>query len=104
MSDDALAALRASNDRLIEALAGRDPAAIEAASTDLAAAVEAVRAAPSPAADPQAKAGASALLALLQGTQIRVNFLTDGLRRRADALVACGARLRPAATYRRSAR
>jgi hypothetical protein len=103
MSATALETLRASHDRLVEALAGTDPAAIEAASAELAAAVDAIRAAP-PAADAEQKAGASGLLALLQGAQIRVNFLTDRLRRRADALVDCGARLQPAATYRRSAR
>lgn len=104
MSADALDTLRASHDRLVEALAGRDAAAIEAASAELAAVVDGIRAAPRPVAEAEIRARASSLSALLQGAQIRVNFLTDRLRRRADALAGCGARLNTEATYRRSAR
>lgn len=89
--------LTASHEALIRALDGDDLGAIEGASRDLAAAVAEVKAEgllPGAA----TRERLTSLAALAHAAQIRVNFLTDKIRRRIDAVAALrGAE--PAMTY-----
>ena len=103
MSAAALEALRASHERLAEALESRDIGQIHSAGAELGAAVDRLRTERPTAASARLRDGAATVAAALQSTQRRVNLLTDQLRRRADVLAAHGARLKPA-TYTRSAR
>ena len=97
MSLASLDRLTAAHEALIHALDGNDLAAIEAASRGLAEAVAEVR-------GEELRPGIASrerltsLAALAHAAQIRVNFLTDKIRRRIDAVAAMrGAE--PAMTY-----
>ena len=103
MSLQLLDRLASSHEALIVALDANDLAAIEAATADLADAVEAARAM----AMPDERAGfrdrLASLAALAQAAQGRVNFLTDMVGRRVDTLSAMAGRA-PTLTYRAHAR
>lgn len=83
-----LDALATSHEALIRALDGDDLAGIEQATTALAEAVNAARGQEDWAGTPGMKERLLNLAALAQAAQIRVNFLTDMIRRRVDAAAA----------------
>ena len=76
------------HETLIRALDGDDLAALEEASRALAGAVTAVRANPDWTANAALKDRLLNLTALAHAAQVRVNFLTDKVRRRIDAVTA----------------
>lgn len=103
MSLAVLDRLASSHEALIRSLDGHDLAAIEGATLALADAVASARANREWAATPEVKERLMSLAALAQAAQIRVNFLTDTLRRRIQAVaVLRGAE--PALTYHPHAR
>jgi hypothetical protein len=103
MSLAALDRLTSCHEALIRALDGNDLDAIEDATAALAAAVAAARAGGDWAGAPDLKERLLSLAALAQAAQIRVNFLTDTIRRRVHALATLrGAE--PAMTYQPHAR
>ena len=85
MSDRALDRLTTLQDGLVRALDSGDVTAIEAAIGSLAAAADEIRAGGRQAGSGEA---ARAALAANQAAQIRVNFLTDRIRRRLAAFTA----------------
>lgn len=90
--------LASRHEALIHALDGNDLGAIETATLALADAVAAARARQDWAATPEIRERLLSLAALAQAAQIRVNFLTDTIRRRVNAMAALrGAE--PAMTY-----
>ena len=98
-----LDALATSHEALIRALDGDDLAEIERATAALAEAVHDVRRHDGWQLAPGMKERLLSLAALAQAAQIRVNFLTDMIRRRVDAAAALrGAQ--PAALYHAHAR
>ncbi len=98
-----LDALAGSHEALIRALDGDDLAEIERATAALAEAVHEARRQPDWAGTPGMRERLLSLAALAQAAQIRVNFLTDMIRRRVDAAAALrGAQ--PAAVYHAHAR
>ena len=98
-----LDALATSHEALIRALDGDDLAGIEQATAALAEAVHAARRQDDWAGTPGMKERLLNLAALAQAAQIRVNFLTDMIRRRVDAAAALrGAQ--PVAVYHAHAR
>ena len=83
---------------MIRALDGNDLGAIENATLALADAIASARARREWAATPEVRERLLSLAALAQAAQIRVNFLTDTIRRRVNAMAALrGAE--PAMTY-----
>jgi hypothetical protein len=95
--------LASCHEALIRALDGDDLGAIETATLALADAVGSARAEQDWTATPNLKERLLSLAALAQAAQIRVNFLTDTIRRRVNAMAALrGAE--PAMTYHPSAR
>ena len=78
--------LTIAHEALIGALDSNDISAIEAATAELAAAVQASRDAVPALAGTAARERLASLAALAQAAQVRVNFLTDGVRRRMDTL------------------
>ena len=102
MSSAALERLRASYETLIDALDGADADRLGKASASLAEAVEQLRSTHL-GDDPQVRETLSNLVDLGHAAQSRVNFMTDALKRRLNAL----AQLRgdaPTATYQPGAR
>jgi hypothetical protein len=98
-----LDALATSHEALIRALDGDDLAGIEQATIALAEAVHEARRRDDWAGTPGMKERLLNLAALAQAAQIRVNFLTDMIRRRVDAAAALrGAQ--PVAVYHAHAR
>ena len=98
-----LDALATSHEALIRALDGDDLAGIEQATAALAEAVHETRRHDGWRATPGLRERLLSLAALAQAAQIRVNFLTDMIRRRVDAAAALrGAP--PAAIYHAHAR
>ena len=98
-----LDALASAHEALIRALDGDDLAAIEQATLALAEAVHEARRQEDWAGTPGMKERLLNLAALAQAAQIRVNFLTDMIRRRVDAAAALrGAQ--PVAVYHAHAR
>jgi hypothetical protein len=90
--------LAACHEALIRALDGDDLHAIEEATLALADAVASARARQEWASAPELRERLLTLAALAQAAQIRVNFLTDTIRRRVNAMAALrGAE--PAMTY-----
>jgi hypothetical protein len=90
--------LASCHEALIHALDGNDLGAIETTTLALADAVAAARARQDWAATPEIRERLLSLAALAQAAQIRVNFLTDTIRRRVNAMAALrGAE--PAMTY-----
>jgi hypothetical protein len=83
-----LETLAAAHEALIRALDGDDLAGIERATAALAEAVHDARRQENWAATPALKERLLSLAALAQAAQIRVNFLTDMIRRRVDAVAA----------------
>ena len=103
MSLAVLDRLAACHEALIRALDGNDLGAIEGATLSLADAVASARARQDWAATPEIRERLLSLAALAQAAQIRVNFLTDTIRRRVNAMAALrGAE--PAMTYHPAAR
>ena len=98
MSLAVLERLRSSQEELVRMLDRNDAAGIEAATAALADAVDAVRAVDGWRDDHALAATVASVAALLQGAQMRVNFLTDQVRRRGDALASLGGRFGPS-TY-----
>ena len=95
--------LASCHEALIRSLDGNDLAAIEAATLALADAVASARADRDWAGTPEMRERLLSLAALAQAAQIRVNFLTDTIRRRVGTLAALrGAE--PAMTYAPHAR
>jgi hypothetical protein len=88
MSLAALDRLASCHEALIRALDGNDLEAIENATLGLADAVASARAEREWAATPDIRERLLSLAALAQAAQIRVNFLTDMIRRRVDAAAA----------------
>lgn len=103
MSLPILDRLASSHEALIAALDANDLAAIEAATADLAQAVEAARGLDAPADPGQFRERLASLAALAQAAQGRVNFLTDIVGRRIDTLSAMAGRA-PTLTYRANPR
>ena len=98
-----LDALATSHEALIRALDGDDLAEIERATSALAEAVHGARRHDDWQKMPGLRERLLSLAALAQAAQIRVNFLTDMIRRRVDAAAALrGAQ--PAAIYHAHAR
>ena len=98
-----LDALASSHEALIRTLDGDDLARIEQATAALAEAVHEARRQEDWAGTPDMKERLLNLAALAQAAQIRVNFLTDTIRRRVNAMAALrGAE--PAMTYHPTAR
>jgi len=90
--------LASCHEALIRALDGNDLAAIEGATLALADAVASARANQDWSGTPDLRERLLSLAALAQAAQIRVNFLTDNIRRRVNAMGALrGAE--PAMTY-----
>ena len=85
MSRDGLQSLKEAHEALISALDSKDVAAIETAVAAFDDSLEAVRAG-GLAPDADEAALAEAVLALSEQARIRVNFLTDVLRRRLERL------------------
>jgi hypothetical protein len=95
--------LASRHEDLIRALDGNDLKAIEDATLALADAVASARARQEWAAMAEIRERLLSLAALAQAAQIRVNFLTDTIRRRVNAMAALrGAE--PAMTYHPTAR
>ena len=88
MSLAVLDRLASCHEALIRALDGNDLEAIETATLALADAIGSARADRDWAATPEVKERLLSLAALAQAAQIRVNFLTDMIRRRVDAAAA----------------
>jgi hypothetical protein len=80
--------LATAHEALIRALDGDDLAELERATAALAEAVHAARRHDGWQAAPEMKERLLSLAALAQAAQIRVNFLTDMIRRRVDAAAA----------------
>jgi len=78
--------LTVAHEGLIGALDSNDISAIETATAELAAAVQATRDATPALSGTAARERLATLAALAQAAQVRVNFLTDGVRRRIDVL------------------
>ena len=90
--------LASCHEALIRALDGNDLEAIERATLALADAVASARAQQDWSGTPEIRERLLSLAALAQAAQIRVNFLTDTIRRRVNAMAALrGAE--PAMTY-----
>jgi hypothetical protein len=103
MSLQILDRLASCHEGLIHALDGNDLDAIETATLALADAVASARAQREWASTPAIRERLLSLAALAQAAQIRVNFLTDTIRRRIDAMATLrGAE--PAMTYSPNAR
>ncbi len=83
-----LDSLASAHEALIRALDGDDLAGIERATAGLAEAVHEARRQGDWTATPALKERLLSLAALAQAAQIRVNFLTDMIRRRVDAAAA----------------
>jgi hypothetical protein len=98
MSLDILDRLASCHEGLIRALDGNDLDAIENATLALADAVASARARQEWAATPAVRERLLSLAALAQAAQIRVNFLTDTIRRRVNAMAALRG-TEPAMTY-----
>ena len=98
MSLDVLDRLASCHEALIRALDGNDLSAIETATLALADAVASARAGRDWASTPDVKERLLSLAALAQAAQIRVNFLTDTIRRRVNAMAALRGS-EPAMTY-----
>ena len=98
MSLHALDRLVSCHEAMIAALDANDLTAIEDATAALAFAVEGAREIGQWRADPKLKERLTSLATLAQAAQIRVNFLTDNVRRRIDAIAALRGR-EPALTY-----
>jgi hypothetical protein len=95
--------LASCHEALIRALDGEDLHAIETATIALADAVASARAHRDWATTPELRERLLTLAALAQAAQIRVNFLTDTIRRRVNAMAALrGAE--PAMTYQPAGR
>jgi hypothetical protein len=103
MSLAVLDRLASCHEALIRALDGNDLSAIETATLALADAVASARAGRDWAATPDVKERLLSLAALAQAAQIRVNFLTDTIRRRVNAMAALRGS-EPAMTYHPIAR
>jgi len=103
MSLAVLDRLASSHEALIRALDGNDLHAIESATLALADAVASARAQQGWASTPAVKERLLSLAALAQAAQIRVNFLTDTIRRRVNAMAALRGS-EPAMTYLRQVR
>jgi hypothetical protein len=103
MSLAVLDRLASSHEALIRALDGNDLEAIETATLALADAVGSARANRDWASTPDVKERLLSLAALAQAAQIRVNFLTDTIRRRVNAMAALRGS-EPAMTYSPTAR
>jgi len=98
MSLAVLDRLASCHEALIRALDGNDLDAIESATLALADAVASARANRDWAATPEIRERLLSLAALAQAAQIRVNFLTDMIRRRVTAIAALRGS-EPAMTY-----
>jgi hypothetical protein len=96
MTTDPIARLADAQEAMIRALDSADATAVEAAASTLRDAVEKVRASGASGADLEARL--HALAAQGNAAQARVNFLTDGIRRRIEGLAAT--RADRVATYR----
>jgi len=95
--------LASCHEALIRALDGNDLEAIETATLALADAIGSARANQDWASTSEVRERLLSLAALAQAAQIRVNFLTDTIRRRVNAMAALrGAE--PAMTYHPAAR
>lgn len=103
MSLQILDRLASAHEALIRALDANDLAGIEGATAALAEAVDAAKAIGVGQQAPGLKDRLSSLAVLAQAAQVRVNFLTDGVRRRTDMLAAMAGRA-PTLTYRPGAR
>ena len=90
--------LASCHEALIRALDGDDLEAIETATLGLADAVASARASRDWASTPDVKERLLSLAALAQAAQIRVNFLTDTIRRRVNVMAALRGS-EPAMTY-----
>jgi len=88
MTESALDRMQAAQHALIAALDANDAAAIEAAATAFAESVAALAKAPGSIDRDEAAARADALRQLFDQGQMRVNFLTDVVRRRLDRLAS----------------
>ena len=97
MSLASLDRLAACHEALIHALDGNDLGALDEACRGLAGAVAAARAEQDLGSSPELKERLLNLSALAHAAQVRVNFLTDRIRRRIDAVAAM--RGEPAMTY-----
>lgn len=97
MSLASLDRLTACHEALIRALDGNDLGALDEACRSLAGAVAAARAEEARTPSPALRERLLNLAALAHAAQIRVNFLTDRIRRRIDAVAAL--RGEPAMTY-----
>jgi len=95
--------LASCHEALIRALDGDDLDAIESSTLALADAVASARAQQDWASTPAVRERLLSLAALAQAAQIRVNFLTDTIRRRVNAMAALRGS-EPAMTYQPSAR
>ena len=98
MSLAVLDRLASCHEALIRALDGNDLHAIESATLGLADAIASARARQDWAATPDVRERLLSLAALAQAAQIRVNFLTDTIRRRVNAMAALRG-TEPAMTY-----
>ena len=97
MSLASLDRLATCHEALIHALDGNDLGALDEACRGLAGAVAAARAEQDSGSSPELKERLLNLSALAHAAQVRVNFLTDRIRRRIDAVAAM--RGEPAMTY-----
>ena len=88
MTFQAIETIASSQEALIGALDANDVAAIEAAVSDLQSAVDALRRSGRPADAEAFRHHLPEAMALNQAARIRVNFLTDGNRRRIAAMAA----------------
>ena len=103
MSLAVLDRLASCHEGLIRALDGDDLDAIETATLALADAVASGRACQDWASTPEVRERLLNLAALAQAAQIRVNFLTDTIRRRVNAMAALRGS-EPAMTYLKQVR
>ena len=103
MSLAVLDRLASCHEALIRALDGDDLGAIEGATLALADAVASARAGQDWISTPDLKERLLSLAALAQAAQIRVNFLTDTIRRRVNVMAALRGS-EPAMTYHPTAR
>ena len=103
MSASSLEQVEAAQHALIVALDSADAAAIETAAAAFADSVESLASAPGSLRGAEADGRAEAMRRLFDESQMRVNFLTDVVRRRLDALASIRGR-DPVPVYAREGR
>jgi hypothetical protein len=103
MSAVELERLEQCHEALIGALDANEPDAIAQASAELQSALGGVRDVETWRTDPQLKQAAERIRGLADAAQVRVNFLTDRVLRRIDAIAAAG-RTAPVRVYDRQGR